>query len=71
MNKRFLVIGNWIDKATGEPKSNLAEIKEGINKAGASYQITDTDQTMTLNDCLPVGTIREFQMVSVDSSSKK
>lgn len=71
MNKRYLVIGNWIDKTTGEPKSNLAEIKEGKNKAGASYQITDTEQTMIVNEILPVGTIKEYQLVVTDNLSKK
>ena len=71
MTKRYLVIGNWIDKITGEPKSNLAEIKEGTNKAGAGYQITDTEQTIMINETLPVGTVKTFEMVAVVEPTKK
>jgi hypothetical protein len=57
MTKRYLAISNWVDKETGEPKTSLGEITEGISKKGNGYQITDTEKTMTVNECIPVGTI--------------
>ena len=58
MNKRFLVISNWIDKVSGEPKSNLVPINEGIGKeSGNPYQISDTDSATTIEGSYPVGAI--------------
>ena len=58
MNKRHLVIGNWIDKKTGDPKTNLAPINEGVSKeSGNSYQITETDNTTIIDGTYPVGSI--------------
>lgn len=55
--KRYLALSNWVDKATGETKTSLGEISEGVNKQGNQYQITETDKTMTVNECISVGTI--------------
>lgn len=57
MEKRYLVIGNWIDKSNGTPKSNIAPIGEGTSKIGNDYQITDTDNTTVIEGTYPVGTI--------------
>jgi hypothetical protein len=46
-----------VDKETGEPKTTMGEISEGISKKGNNYQFTETDKTMTVNECIPVGTI--------------
>ena len=57
MHKRYVVIGNWIDKKTGHPKSNAAPINEGVSKDDNAYQITETDNTSILDGTYPVGTI--------------
>jgi len=54
---RHIVIGNWIDKADGTPKSNVAPISEGTSKAGNAYQITDTEKSTIISGTYPVGTI--------------
>jgi len=59
MNKRHISIGNWIDRKTSQPKSNLAPISEGISKEGNNYQITDTDNTTIIDGTYPVGTIMQ------------
>ncbi|MDR0325085.1 MAG: hypothetical protein LBI19_03195 [Oscillospiraceae bacterium] len=72
MTKRFLAVSNWVDKATGLPKSTVAEIKEGVNKNGHAYQITDTESTMQLDETLSVGTIIRYTMTrgEVDKQGK-
>ena len=57
MKKRYLVISNWIDKKTGQPKSSAGEINEGVNKEGKNYQITNTESTIMIDSTHPVGTI--------------
>jgi len=57
MEKRYLVVGNWIDKQSKEPKSNIAPIGEGKSKLGNPYQITDTENTAIIDGSYPVGTI--------------
>jgi hypothetical protein len=56
--KRFLAISNWYDKETGQPKTSVGEISEGIGKKnGKSYQITETKNTIPVDGIHPVGTI--------------
>ena len=57
MNKRYVVLGSWIDKQSGAPRSSLAEINEGKNKDGKNYQITKTDSTLMIDGTYAVGTI--------------
>jgi hypothetical protein len=62
MVKRYLAISNWVDKKTGEVKTSLGEITEGISAEGNSYQITETKRTMIVNEHMPVGTIVSYKM---------
>lgn len=55
--KRYVALGNWSDKETGLPRSSLGEISEGINKSGKPYQITNTENTVIVDENYPVGTI--------------
>ena len=32
MDKKFLVMGSWVDKTTGNPVTRIAEITSGLNK---------------------------------------
>lgn len=71
MQKRYVALSTWIDKNSHIPKSSLAEIKEGKNKAGDSYQISDTNSTMIVDEHHPVGEIICYTMtVNSESSSK-
>lgn len=69
MNKRHLVIGTWIDKKTGQPKSNLAPINEGTSKEGNGYQITDTDNTTVIDAKHSVGTILQSTTTFIADTS--
>ena len=60
--KRFLVLGNWIDKQQGGPKSSIGEISEGLNKEGKPYQITNTENSNIIDETHPVGTILNTTM---------
>ena len=44
MQRKYLVLGTWFDKKTGNPKSSIGEISEGTNKEGKAYQITTTEK---------------------------
>lgn len=57
MDKKYLVVGSWIDKASGKPASRIAEINSGINKNGQPYEIADTDSREIVDGTYPVGTI--------------
>lgn len=57
MDKKYLVVGSWIDKVSGMPVSRIAEINSGINKNGQPYEIADTDSRETVDGTYPVGTI--------------
>jgi hypothetical protein len=53
---RFLVISNWHDKKTKQPKSSLAPVSEGIGKeSGLSYAIVDTDKNTIVDGLHEVG----------------
>lgn len=62
MQKKYNTLSTWADKQTHNPKSSLAEIKEGKNKVGEVYQITDTNSTMVVDGFYPVGTIISYTM---------
>ena len=65
--KRFVVTGNWIDKATKSPKTGLVEIKEGQNKEnGNPYQMTDQNSKMIINGTYQIGTLIQFKMVMME-----
>lgn len=58
IQKRYLVTGNWHDKTTGKPTSGMSEITSGINKAGQSYEILNSDsREAPIEGLYPVGTI--------------
>lgn len=57
MDKKFLAIGSWIDKASGKPVTRLAEISSGMNKQGQPYELADTDTREVVDGTYPVGTI--------------
>lgn len=57
MDKKYLVVGSWIDKANGKPVSRIAEINSGINKNGQPYEIANTESRETIEGTYPVGTI--------------
>lgn len=74
MDKKFLVIGSWIDKATGNPVTRIAEISSGLNKNGQPYELVNTESREIVSGTYPVGTILTAQMtfsVSEDSKSLK
>ena len=62
MDKRFLAIGNWVDKSNGKPVTRLAEINAGLNTRGQPYELADTESRETVEGAYPVGTILEAQM---------
>ena len=62
MDKRFLAIGNWVDKSSGKPVTRLAEINAGLNKSGQPYELADTESRETVEGAYPVGTILAAQM---------
>ena len=58
MQKKYLVTGNWTDKATGTPVSGIVEVSEGINKNGQPYAMANTDsREKPVEGTYPVGTI--------------
>lgn len=57
MNKKYVSVGCWIDKVSGMPVTRIAEITSGLNKAGQSYEIANTDSRETIEGTYPVGTI--------------
>ncbi len=71
MIRKYVAIGNWIDRETGTKKSNLAELSEGTNKKGDRYQIADTARTMIIeNETHPVGTILSFAMTRTSTDQE-
>lgn len=62
MDKKFLVMGSWIDKATGNPVTRIAEITSGLNKNGQPYELVNTESRETVAGTYPVGTILTAQM---------
>jgi hypothetical protein len=71
MEKTYIVLSTWFDKHTGLPKSTLAELSRGINKNGKSYQITDTNKTMTIDEAHNAGTILTFNLILSTTSQTK
>ena len=69
MQKKYLTISTWVDKVTGTPKSNLAEINEGINKNGQRYAFAKTESTQTVDEFVEIGTIRTFNMIPVGTTA--
>jgi hypothetical protein len=60
MTRRYLAVGNWVDKETGVVKSSLAEISEGIGKeTKTQYQLMKDgrDFRVIIEDYIPLGTI--------------
>lgn len=58
MQKDHVALGNWVDKSTGEAKTSVAPISQGVSKtSGTAYQITDTNNTAIIDGTYPVGTI--------------
>jgi hypothetical protein len=62
MTKRYLVIGTWLDKATGQPKARLAEINEGISKEGRPFAFVETEKTQTADGVYEIATELKFNM---------
>ncbi len=74
MNKRYLAIGYWADKVTGQPVTRIAEITSGISKNGQPYELVDTDRRETIEGAYPAGTILAATMnltVQKQPESKK
>lgn len=57
MEKKYLVIGSWTDRASGQPVTRLAEISCGLNKNGQPYELADTESRETIEGTYPIGTI--------------
>ena len=71
-HKRFLIIGNWVDKTTGKPMSGIAEISSGVNKAGQPYEFLNTDsREAPIEGTYPVGTILEATVSFAQESPSK
>ena len=62
MEKKYLVIGSWTDKTTGNPVTRLAVVSRGVNKNGQPYELADTDSRETIEGAYPVGTILSATM---------
>jgi hypothetical protein len=72
MQRKYLVLGTWFDKKTGNPKSSIGEISEGTNKEGKAYQITTTDKPTFIDETYAVGTIINGTMTfSADMTASK
>lgn len=57
MDKKYLVIGSWIDKTTGAPVSRIGEITGGLNKNNQPFEMVNTDTYETVEGTYPVGTV--------------
>ena len=58
MEKKYVVLGTWVDKETGKPVSRIAEISSGNNKSGLPYEIANTDsREQPIPGSFSVGTI--------------
>lgn len=57
MDKKYVVIGSWTDKANGNPLTRIAEINSGINKSGLPYEMANTDSREIIPGTYPVGTV--------------
>lgn len=57
MIKKYLVIGNWVDKATGKQVSRIGEISSGLNKNNQPFEMVNTDTYETVEGTYPVGTV--------------
>lgn len=57
MDKKYLVVGSWIDKASGKPVSRIAEINSGTSKNNRPYELANTESRETVDGTYPVGTI--------------
>ena len=62
MLKRFLVVGFWRDKKLGTYKTSLAEISEGVSKAGDAFGIADTDRKTVVDGQYHLGEILSTEM---------
>lgn len=62
MDKRFLVIGTWVDKSSGKPVTRLAEINAGLNKSNKPYELIDLERRETVEGTYPIGTILTAKM---------
>jgi uncharacterized protein (UPF0218 family) len=66
MNVRYLVVGVWTDKETGDPCANLCEITEGIGKkSGKHYAFADTENKKQENRTAQIGDIVSYNMTEV------
>lgn len=59
MEKKYVSLGFWSDKASSTPLSRIAEVSSGINKQGDPYEFADTDSREVVPGTYPVGTILE------------
>jgi hypothetical protein len=70
MKVRYLVVGSWIDKETGESVVNICAISEGKNKLGHPYGIVDTDNKKTMGGSSKVGDILTFELAQVKQKER-
>ena len=71
MQKRYLVIGNWIDKTTDKPMSGIAEVTGGVGKNGKNYELANVEnREKPIEGYYPVGTILTAAMNLVVQDSK-
>ena len=57
MNQKFVCLGSWVDKTTGEPLSSIAEISSGVGKNGQPFEFAETRKTVKIHGQHRVGAI--------------
>ncbi len=62
MVKRYMVVGFFVEKTTGEVVSSICPLNEGISKNGHRYAITDTNAREIISGEYAPGTILEGSM---------
>jgi len=71
MNKKYLVMGKWVDKQSGESKISISLVNEGVSKLGHEYQIVNSDDKMVISGNYSVGTLLDsVTSFNVPSASK-
>ena len=56
--KKMMVIAQYADKESGDPRCTVAQISEGVSKkTGKPFSITDVDKREIIEADYPVGTI--------------
>jgi hypothetical protein len=65
MTIRYLVIGSWVDKTTGEPKASMTEIKDGVTKAGHYYGFAKEENSVIKEAVAKVGDIITYELTPV------